>query len=170
MNKRATILKWIFFSLSILVNAFIIYQSALSRSSSNAWSDVVINIIYDITGGSVEAETPVTPDVTFWDVVRKAVGHFSLFLVSGVFTYLYFYYLNKEGIFPLKYLHLLIPIFIGIVLAALTEIIQSFVPGRNGNIADVFIDSGGYVLGVGIVYLITYLVNRKVNKEEKQVE
>ena len=99
---------------------------------------------------------------------------------------------NKENLFsldtrvplknalPFAIQHILImlasniaPLFIvfssisGLFLAILTELIQSFVPGRSGEIIDVLIDLSGYLIGVIIVGVVTYILKIKTNQVEK---
>ena len=63
-----------------------------------------------------------------------------------------------------KYKHwygLVFSLFFGLFIAGLTEVIQSFIPGRSGEIVDVLIDYGGYILGTGIIVLIVLLKEKK---------
>ena len=101
---------------------------------------------------------------SFADFVRKSIGHFTLFLVSGIFTFLSIYYLlidNKK----LKTLFgVIIPLLIGLLVAIASEVIQSFVPGRFGSFIDVMTDFSGYVIGALLMWLIIYLIKRKKTK------
>lgn len=99
--------------------------------------------------------------------IRKGIGHFGAFAILAVMagaTILFF--------FKKKYIWMIFSVSYGFVIAALTEIIQRFVPGRSGLFADVMLDFGGYMAGTaclfGIYYLvilIIYLVNKHKRKE-----
>jgi len=164
-NKSIKITKWIFFALMIIINLFIIYQSCLPDVSSKSWSDAVVDMIKTITHGDIDSGTPITPNLSWGKLIRKLIGHFSLFGLDGVITYLYFYFLNRDRPFKYKYLYIIIPSVIGILLAVITECLQLVIPGRVGDIIDILIDIAGFLLGLGITFLITYLINRHNNKK-----
>ena len=48
-----------------------------------------------------------------------------------------------------------------LLIASADELIQSFVPGRNGNIVDVLIDFAGAVCAILLVLLILFIKKRK---------
>ena len=102
---------------------------------------------------------------------RKNIGHFSAFLVDGVLLTLGLILLfGDKSLF--KYFSYLISLTFGVSLAGLTEIIQHFVPTRNGNLTDVLIDSAGYFIGVLIILgifmvieLVKFFIRRKKEKK-----
>ena len=149
----------------IIINAFIIYQSCLPEVSSKSWSDAVVDVIKVITNGDIEPSTPITPTLSWGKLIRKMIGHFSLFALDGVITYLYFYYLDKDKEFKRRWIYLVPAFAIGIILAVVTESLQLIIPGRVGDIVDILIDIGGYLVGSGITLLIIYLVNRHQDKK-----
>ena len=152
----------------IIVNAFIIYQSCLPEVSSKSWSDAVVDVIKVITHGDIEPFTPITPTLSWGKLIRKMIGHFSLFALDGVITYLYFYYLDKDKEFKRRWIYLVPAFAIGVILAVVTESLQLIIPGRVGDIVDILIDIGGYLVGSGVTFLIIYLVNR--NQDKKALE
>lgn len=85
---------------------------------------------------------------SFFIKVRKSIGHFGAFLVLGIFstfTYLMYFDSKKWKIsLPINFAQ-------GILLAAITEIIQLFVPGRVGLLSDVLIDSLGFLISSIII-------------------
>ena len=102
---------------------------------------------------------------------RKNIGHFSAFLVDGVLLTLGLILLfGDKSLF--KYFSYLISLTFGVSLAGLTEIIQHFVPTRNGNLTDVLIDSAGYFIGVLIIlgiFMVIELVKFFIrSKKEKK--
>ena len=166
MDKKIIVWKWIFFGLMLLVNGFIIYQSCLPAVSSQSWSDAVVDMIKTITNGSIDSSTPITPSLSWGKFIRKMIGHFSLFGLDGVVTYLYFYFLDKHKSFNNRYIHIIISIAIGVLLAVVTESLQLIIPGRYGDIIDILIDVGGYLLGVAVSFFIVFLVNKHRYKKE----
>jgi len=93
--------------------------------------------------------------------IRKLVGHFSLFLLDGVFVGLTFYLFriykkNLNFWFATLFIFL-----IGFLVASSSEAIQLGIPGRVGAINDVLIDMAGYVLASIIVFLIFFFTERK---------
>lgn len=101
---------------------------------------------------------------SFADFVRKSIGHFTLFLVSGIFTFLSIYYLLIDNKKLKSLFGVIIPLLIGLLVAIASEVIQSFVPGRFGSFIDVMTDFSGYVIGALLMWLIIYLINRKKKK------
>ena len=155
----------------IAINVFIIYQSCLPAKSSKEWSEVVVVVIQDISGGSVTPSTKVSGDLTFSEFIRKAIGHFTLFGLNGVITFFYFYFLNMERKFKRSWLYLVLTASVGILIASITEIIQLSIPGRAGDVIDVLLDVAGFIVAASICYLIIYLINKnRKKKEEERVE
>ena len=101
----------------------------------------------------------------FLHKVRKGIGHFGAFLVFGIFSTFTFllYFRYKKWFFsvPLCFVQ-------GFGIAALTEYIQTFVPGRCGLFSDVIIDFSGFCCSavllsiiILLIYLRKYLKNKK---------
>lgn len=101
--------------------------------------------------------------------MRKAAGHFSLFLITGVFGSIFFYsYLTDDKKIRLS---ILFSMSLGLLTAGLSEFIQLFVPGRSGIFTDIMIDFTGYVIGtmlvIGVIYLVKYIKTKKTHKNEE---
>lgn len=82
-----------------------------------------------------------TPTLTE-HLVRK-LAHFSEFALAGVLGHICFSQWRKEMRFCI-----LCTLFAGLFIALCDETIQLFVPGRSGQIMDVWIDFSGYVAGM----------------------
>ncbi|OQC50076.1 MAG: Bacterial Ig-like domain (group 2) [Tenericutes bacterium ADurb.Bin024] len=102
----------------------------------------------------------------FQGFVRKAIGHFFLFFVDGVFGFLTFYLFLKDKI--KSQFIVLISIATGVIFAALSEILQLFVPDRAGAISDVIIDSAGYITATFLMLLIVHLINQFKTRKKVQ--
>ena len=113
----------------------------------------------------VKRQELITDLSAFFYKVRKAIGHFGAFLVLGIFsTFTYMLYLkNKKWIFSIP-----INFVAGFLLALLTEVIQTYIPGRHGSFNDVLIDYSGFILSsiiLTIIILVYHYVNHKKRSE-----
>ena len=166
-SKKDLILLIVFTILAVSINVYIIYHSCLNGSQSGAASkgvtDFIMNIINGIRGNTINESNY---DI-FSNIIRKLVGHFGLFVISGLFSSLSIYYWLKDLKWYRFYFGIIISFAFGFLLASLTEIIQLNVPNRSGEFTDVLIDSSGYLLGLGIIVLILFLVIRHKTKHNQ---
>lgn len=168
VSKKYLIWTIVFSVIALAINVFIIVHSCLDASvsteASSGVTEVVEEIINDIKPGTI---TPENHD-SFVTIVRKAFGHFGLFMVSGFFSSLAFYLsispFNKQKYYQI----IIIALAFGLLMGLITETIQLFVPGRSGEITDVLIDFSGYLLGFLIILLILFLIIRHIYKQEKK--
>ncbi len=114
---------------------------------------------------------------SFLAKLRKGLGHFGAFLITGICSTLFYLFLAKR-----RKQHLyLVPInFVqGFAVAGLTELIQLFVPGRCGAFSDVRIDYIGFLFSSVtitllffliplIIKLVKYLIEKQKNKKANQ--
>ena len=100
----------------------------------------------------------------FQYTIRKAAGHFFLFLITAVFGYIFFYTFIDD--IKKLWFSLTLCISSGLAIAGISELIQYFVPSRTGAIQDVGIDFLGYVIGV-LITLGTILIVRVIKKHKK---
>ena len=135
---------------TLLIMAFIFFQSALPGELSGAESSFIVDLITRIL--DIDAET-----VSF--IVRK-LAHFTEYLILGIFLAL-----DTRDIADRRHEETvsafiwIVPFFIGALYAATDELHQSFVPGRSCELRDVMIDSAGVAAGA----LILILMKRKAN-------
>lgn len=166
-NKRFFIISIIFVTLAVLLNAFLIYQSCLPGDESGMWSqpvtDVIESGINTVSPGTIN-ESNIEKFTLF---VRKSIGHFALFGLNGILTTLAIYFSCCDTTFYKHYKAILISLSIGLFVAALTEIIQGFIPSRAGAAIDSAVDFVGFILGLGITYLIILLILRNKRKKAK---
>ena len=167
--SRYKIWQWIIIILMASINIFIIVNSCLQGKESTDESNWLVNIFVTIING-IKKDTINDSNIgSFSFFVRKVVGHFSLFLVSGLLTAssVKFFYFDVKKRF---WIYVLISLSIGLFLAGLTELIQLFVPGRSGQITDVLIDFSGYFIGGLIIFLIVFFQDRKNRSIENNKE
>ena len=168
-NKKHFIFTIVVSVLALAMNIFIIVQACLNGETSSSSSGMLVNLLKSfINVFNKEAINESNID-EFTQVIRKLIGHFGFFAISGGLTswsvYLVSYYLKKYK----HFMGIIFTLCFGLFLAGLTELIQAFVPGRSPQITDVLIDFGGYLLGTGIVLLIVFihLRRKEIELEEK---
>lgn len=152
--KKYVILKWVILAIAIAINLFILINAFLNGEISAKESNDVAHTAADVIN-TVKPET-ITPqnfDRFAFDV-RKAVGHFLLFALSGGFTTWAGYLFLKDTKLGYFVWELLLTFAFGFALAIITEFAQIFVEGRTGAWLDVGIDSLGYFVGVFLVILV----------------
>ena len=143
----------VFVILAIGINVFIIVEAGMSGSSSSQQSGWVAEIIAKVFH--------ITPDENFHHIVRKLVGHFSLYVVNGVLTTLAAYYsLIYRNMYKIN-LFLIIYLGLGVVLASISEFVQLLAQNRGPAFEDILINFSGFFLGGGVIFLITFFINKK---------
>ena len=161
--------QWIIIVLALAINVFIIINSFMNANQSTKQSGSVVELLTNIINGIKPGTINDENISSFSNVIRKLIGHFGLFLISGIFTTLsvkFIYYNLKK-----KYwIFVIISSSFGLFLAILTEFIQLFVPGRSGEMMDVLIDFLGYIIAALIICLIIYILRLKTPTEENVVE
>ena len=166
MSKKYWIWTIIVIVLAVAINAYIIMHSCLDAAASTQQSQGVVEVseevVNTISPGTV---TPENHD-SFATFIRKAFGHFGLFVISGLLSSLATYLLINPFKWSKHYLTVIIGLAFGLIIAITTEIIQLNVPGRSGEFTDVLIDFSGYLLGALIIGLILFLVVRHLRKKE----
>ena len=165
-SKLDLILMIIFTVLALAINAYIIYHSCLNGAQSSQASQEVVEVSEEVVN-TVRPGT-VTPENynAFATFIRKSLGHFGLFVVSGIFSSLSIYYIFKDFKWIKHFLNTLCALSFGLLIAMITEIIQLNVPERSGEFTDVLIDYGGYLLGAFLVGLVLFLVIRHQRKKQ----
>ncbi|MGE5544823.1 MAG: VanZ family protein [Bacillota bacterium] len=87
-----------------------------------------------------------TIDYSYLNHVVRKLAHFSLYMVLGILSARA---LRKSGMTGWK--PLIAAVLICVLYAVTDELHQVFVPGRSGQISDVFIDSMGGLVGIFLV-------------------
>ena len=103
-------------------------------------------------------------EMCFSTVVRKTIGHAAVFMVAQIFTFLALYMFLYEKKW---WLYSSISLGEGLFICVLSELIQHFVPTRDGTVKDVFIDFAGVVVGFALAFL-TLLLIKKIIKKKKE--
>lgn len=172
INKR-NILILITMVLAIATSIFILVQAGFDARKSTEQSGMVVEVVETVVETVAPGTITEANRDAFSNGVRKVVGHFLLFSFAGLFTsWMSLLLLEKKLTIKSKlwFLNIAIPIGYGILLAAISEIVQLFSNGRSGEFKDVMIDFGGYVLGFAIIFLILFFIFKKNAKSENQTE
>ena len=168
VSKKYLIFTIIAVVFALAINSYIIMHSCLNGMASGKASDGVANTIEHFVEENITHDPNTineTNHAAFATFVRKAFGHFGLFMVSGLLTSIAFFLVLNPHKWAKYYLQIIIALAFGLTIAIVTEIIQLNVPGRSGEFTDVLIDYGGYVFGFLIIFLILFLVIKSKNKK-----
>ena len=97
VSKKYFIWTLIFSVIALAINAFIIVHSCLDATTSTEASHGVVEIAEEVI--NTVAPGTITPDNhdSFVSFIRKAFGHFGLFLISGFFTSLALFLTHHFG-------------------------------------------------------------------------
>ena len=165
VSKKYLIFTIIICVLAVAINAYIIMHSCLDAAESTKASSGVVEVSEEVV--NTVAPGTVTPENhdSFATFIRKAFGHFGLFVISGLLSPLALYLVINPFKWSKHFFNVIIGLVFGLIIAATTEIIQLSVPGRSGEFTDVMIDFSGYILGALIVGLILFLVLKKMRKK-----
>jgi len=156
----------IFFALFVAMSSAIIYFSTENAELSSQTSDKVGEIVA-IVAESIGIKVDQNSD-SFKNFIRKAFGHFGLFLVVSVNGVLVTLLLKNNP--QMKRIVAYSFLGYGLILAIITEIIQTQAGGRSGQFSDVLIDYFGYIIPFGIFLATSFIIYRRNRKNCKQIE
>ena len=169
VSKKYFIWTLIFSVIALAINVFIIVHSCLDATTSTEASHGVVEITEEVINTVAPGTITAYNYDSFVSFIRKAFGHFGLFLISGFFTSLALFLIINPFNDKKYYRIILIALSSGLLLALLTETIQLYVPGRSGELTDVLIDFGGYLLGFSVIFLILFFIILHIEKQIKNV-
>ena len=133
---------------------FIWGNSLLTREVSSAISHVVGKILSFFISG------PLTPAEGQGHGILRKIAHVTEFCTLGMLLS----WLLRMQKRP-TWCCYVIPVSIGLAVAAIDETIQYFVPGRGPGIGDVAIDTVGALLGTVLLAFLAFLVSRRKVKQ-----
>lgn len=163
--KRAY-LKWIILTLAVLVNVFILVNAGINGAISSQESGWFANFAKNVVNTFIPNYINEANFDLFALTIRKAIGHFSLFLLDGVLSTLALHLFLKDTKFGLDYYSVSFSLIVGLVVAMISELIQIFTPDRFGSWADIGIDFGGYLVGLALLIVILVFSNQIKFKKE----
>ena len=148
----------VFCLLTLLWMTVIFMFSAKNADDSTEQSSFVTNILMNIfsnvyRNSNLSDKMQIIESMSF--AIRKA-AHFSIYSVLGLLSFLSVYYLTKfSNKTPF------ISLLICFIYACSDEMHQLFVPGRSGQLRDVFIDFSGALL-MTLIILAVRKIYRKI--------
>lgn len=148
----------VFCLLTLLWMTVIFMFSAKNADDSTEQSSFVTNILMNIfsnvyRNSDLSDKMQIIESMSF--AIRKA-AHFSIYSVLGLLSFLSVYYLTKfSNKTPF------ISLLICFIYACSDEMHQLFVPGRSGQLRDVFIDFSGALL-MTLIILAVRKIYRKI--------
>lgn len=149
--------KYILLFLTVACLAYIFSNSLKNSSSSSAQSGRIVQLVSELC--EVLTGKPVHPDrITHF--VRK-LAHFTEFALLGFLgtSAMASFFGKVRG-----RVHVLL--FWGLASAVTDEFLQRFSRGRSPQVTDITLDFAGFLLGLGVAWLISALVARKRRKYE----
>jgi len=164
--KKRNILFVVFLLLSLAINAFIVFEGATNGNDSSSQSFGVTNWVVDVIGKIDSNSWMVLDRDAAHALIRKLIGHFALFGVSGIFSTLMFLFINDS--LKKKTQIVISSMMYGFFFAFISELAQYFTPGRYMSFLDVMIDFSGYVLFGGITFIIYLLIANHKSKKANQ--
>ena len=144
--------KWIAFSLMILWMVLIFYFSAQAAPQSSEQSMGIVKIIKSFA--EKVATSAKNLDISFWENVERSLrklAHGFIYFVLGILALNFMINCNVKR-------KKLMSLGICLVYAISDEVHQLFVPGRSGQISDVFVDFTGSILGVLLFSILYFYV------------
>ncbi len=138
--------KWVF-PLVYVLYVLLIFRNSLDPADvSSMKSGAVLAFLNDVLFSGKEVLTE--------HLVRK-MAHFSEYALAGVLGWMALRQFARERV--QCFLNVA---FAGLLMAFCDETIQLFVPGRSGQVSDMWIDFSGYLLGMFVCVLGCLVVKR----------
>jgi hypothetical protein len=132
--------RWIYLALTLALSGLIIFTSTRTGAEHDAEGGRIIgwiNTVFFAGNLSAQEQTSIV------GVGAKLLGHFGLFLLTGLFSGLFLASFPNLGKWTLPIL-----MAYSLLLASLGEIIQIFSAGRSPTLHDVFLDLTGFWLPI----------------------
>lgn len=156
IKKENIIIRMITFMLTVTICITIFKFSSEDSGKSTDTSGFVIDFIININPFTKNLNTIQKEEIkeNIKMPIRK-LAHFSIYTALGmaIMCYISTYTINK-------YKKIGGSLSIGVLYAISDEIHQLFVPGRSGQVTDVFIDAIGVLFGIGIVLLVGKIIKK----------
>ncbi len=98
--------------------------------------------------------------IEFFHFLFRKCGHLTEFAVFGLLLWRAIRHASADGHPPWQWSQAGLALLLVMIFAASDEFHQTFVPGRTGQVSDVFIDTSGAVVGLGLLWLGGKLLKR----------
>ena len=148
---------------SVLCMILIFSLSAHTAAESSEVSGSLIKTIAEMLSPGFDQMTTAVQNavVEQWQFFVRKCAHFTIYALLGALCVLPVsaYFRGRSAA--------LLSLGIAWLYAVTDEIHQYFVPGRSCEIRDILIDWAGTALGVGLVFLVCKITDRKKQKRSK---
>ncbi len=136
----------VFILLAVAVTIFIFTSSMQTAEVSSGASGRLLTLINKLLSGT---------SVTITQRTIRKFAHFAEFFMQGFF-------LSLAAVFSARGMkkHLINIAFTGLLTACTDELIQTFFDGRGAQVKDIFIDFGGTVTAIILIFLLAIIVRR----------
>jgi len=99
------------------------------------------------------------------EVVIRKMAHFSIYMLAGMVIMI------LMSIYPIKLKNKILCSFtLGVIYAVLDEVHQLFISGRTAKVGDVLIDACGVAIGIGLILMIQWIMNKIKRNEKKEIQ
>ena len=173
MTKRETILLTIVRILMIVGTVlslwFIFANGTADGEVSSNQSHIVTDKVQDVVG-AINPSSPIAnaagKEYDFLHACIRDFGHFAQYLLLGAFVYgTYFSFKGEEN-----WGFVCLPACGVFLVAAIDEYIQSLVPGRGAEFADVMVDMTGCTVGFLIAWAVYAIVCVSITARRRRNE
>lgn len=151
---KLTVKSVVYLVTTILIVAFIFYNSIQNGESSSNASTVVLNLINDLISS-------IGINFQFSGHFIRKLAHFVEFFSLGFFLMLMFEAFTGKVFSIIGF-----PMFFAIFIPVVDEYIQIYSPGRTSSVKDVLLDFSGAIIGV-IVVSIYFTIKKKYKLKNK---
>lgn len=150
--KKIQVLRVASVALTIGMIGFIFWNSSQVASVSESRSGWVLQFLQEVW------KLPVTETM-----VRKT-AHFLEFCALGILLG------GTTRCYTRGWMaRVMIPLFGGLLIPVCDEFLQTFIPGRSGEVRDVLIDFAGAVTGIAMTLLVTFFLDRHRRKRQELI-
>ena len=152
-NKHSLLFTVFIIFLRILFTAMVVMCVAFIFYNSSQVAEVSGEISGKVTALSNEALSYLPVDITLSEAIVRKLAHVAEFALLGLlFTFCLRVYTRRLIAFSAW------PLLFGLFIAVCDEFLQKFIPGRSGQIRDIFIDFIGVCGGTAAAIFIVLFV------------
>jgi VanZ family protein len=122
------------------------------------WGPALLWMILIFLGSSQPKDEGLIPDFGGWDFPIKKTAHLTEYAILALFLFR-----GCRGSSPIRAIHWIAAFLLAVLYSVTDECHQTFVPGRSGNIADVFIDAAGAAAGLLTFFCYYRIAKRAIH-------
>lgn len=147
---------------------FIFANGTATGEASSNQSHIVTDKVQDVVG-AINPSSPIAnatgQEYDFLHACIRDFGHFAQYLLLSAFAYGTYFSFKGEG----NWMFSFIPVGSIFLVASTDEYIQSLVPGRGAEMADVMVDMMGCVVGFLIAWAVFAIVCVSIKARKRRI-